>query len=116
MKINQFELWLANLNPKRRTEPGKKRPVVVVQSNLLNNTILNSTIVCPITTNVIESTNILRLHLKKAESKLDFDSDIMVDQLRSIDNKRFIQKLGVLPESMVRQIKNSLKNILDLDA
>ena len=51
MKIKQFDIWLADLNPARGTEPGKTRPVVIIQTDLLNDTHL-STLVCPVTTNV----------------------------------------------------------------
>ena len=73
MKIKQFDIWLANLNPSRRTEPGKTRPVVVVQTYLLNDTHL-STLICPITTNVQPEIELLRVHLKKGQ--LDKLSDI----------------------------------------
>lgn len=65
MKINQFDIWLANLNPSKGTEPGKIRPVVVIQTDLLNG-VHPSTIVCPITTNVQPKSEILRVHLRKA--------------------------------------------------
>ena len=93
MKINQYDIWLADLNPTIGTEPGKTRPVVVIQTDLLNET-HPSTIICPITTNVQKDIEILRVHLKK--NQLDKLSDILVDQIRAIDNKRFITKLGQL--------------------
>jgi len=58
MKIKQFDIWLADLNPKKGTEPGKIRPVVIVQTDLLNETHL-STIICPITINVIPEAELL---------------------------------------------------------
>ena len=88
MKIKQFEIWLADLNPSRGTEPGKTRPVVIVQTDLLNETHL-STIVCPITTNVKKEIQLLRVHLRKGQ--LDKLSDVLVDQVRAIDNKRLIR-------------------------
>ena len=85
MKIKQFDIWLADLNPSKGTEPGKTRPVVIIQTDLLNETHL-STIICPITTNVKNEIELLRVHLKKG--KLDKLSDILVDQVRAIDNTR----------------------------
>ena len=60
MSIKQFEIWIADLNPKIGTEPGKTRPVLVVQTNLLNKISHSSTIVCPITTNIKIGSHILR--------------------------------------------------------
>lgn len=52
MQINQYDIWIADLNPQIVTEPGKPRPVIVVQTNLLNKIKHPSTLVCPITINV----------------------------------------------------------------
>lgn len=111
MKFKQYDIWLADLNPTVGTEPGKTRPVVIVQTDLLNDTHL-STIVCPITTNVKPEVEILRVHLKK--SQLPKLSDVLIDQPRAIDNKRFKKKLGKLTNEQVIQLKENLKIILDL--
>jgi mRNA interferase MazF len=111
MKINQFDIWLADLNPSQGTEPGKTRPVVVIQTDLLNDT-HPSTIICPITTNVQKDIEILRVHLKK--SQLDKLSDILVDQIRAIDNKRFITKLGKLTNDQKVKLKNNIRIVLDI--
>ena len=64
MKIEQYEIWIADLNPRFGTEAGRSRPVAIRQTDLLN-TFHPSTIICPITTNVIPDADILRVHLKK---------------------------------------------------
>lgn len=112
MKIKQYEIWLADLNPQRGTEPGKTRPVVVIQTDLLNDAHL-STLVCPVTTNVQPAVVLLRVHLKKAQ--LDKLSDILVDQVRAIDNKRLLKRLGKLNKEQVLLLKRNLKIVLDLE-
>ena len=111
MKYRQFDIWLADLNPTIGTEPGKTRSVVIIQTDLLNETHL-STIICPITTNINPEAEILRIHLKKTQ--LPKSSDILVDQPRAIDNKRFIKRLGKLTLEQAAILKNNLKIILDL--
>jgi len=111
VKYKQYDIWLADLNPTVGTEPGKTRPVVIIQTDLLNDTHL-STIVCPMTTNVKPEVEILRVHLKK--SQLPKLSDILVDQLRAIDNKRFLKKMGRFTREQIIQLKENLKVILDL--
>jgi mRNA interferase MazF len=111
MKIKQFEIWLADLNPGRLTEPGKTRPVVVVQSDLLNEVHL-STLICPISTNVKPDINLLRVHLNKGQ--LDKLSDILVDQIRAIDNQRLIKKLGKLTKDQQNKLKANIKIVMDL--
>ena len=111
MKIKQYDIWLADLNPGRGTEPGKTRPVVIVQTDLLNETHM-STLICPITTNVKKEIELLRIHLKKGQ--LDKLSDILVDQVRAIDNKRLIKKLGQLTKEQKNSLKANLRIVLDI--
>lgn len=111
MKIKQYDIWLTNLNPSRGTEPGKTRPVVIVQTNLLNEEHL-STLVCPVTTNVNPEIELLRVHLKKGQ--LDKPCDILVDQIRAIDNRRLIKKVGSLTKDQVTRLKENIKVVLDL--
>lgn len=111
MKITQFDIWLADLNPSRGTEPGKTRPVVIIQTDLLNENHL-STIVCPISTNIKADVNLLRVHL--IEGQLDQLSDVLVDQIRAIDNKRLIKKIGQLNKKQILKIKENIRIVLDL--
>jgi mRNA interferase MazF len=114
MQIKQYEIWIADLNPQIGPEPGKTRPVVIIQTNLLNKIPHPSTIICPITTNTKKDAEILRVHLKKGIANLNQNCDIMIDQLRAIDNKRLIKKLGSLPNDIIDQMKENLEIILDL--
>mgnify|MGYP004704100537 CR=1 FL=1 len=115
MLIKQFEIWIADLNPQIGTETGKNRPVLILQTNLLNKLPHPSTIICPITTNVKPNSDILRVHLKKGEANLAQDSDIMIDQIRTIDNKRLMSKLGNLPDRLIELVKENTMIVLDLD-
>ncbi len=114
MQIKQFEVWIADLNPKIGSEPGKTRPVVVIQTDLLNKTQHPSTIICPVTINVKKDVEILRVHIKKGTGNLNHDCDIMIDQIRAIDNKRLIKKIGKLPDDLSKIVSENLKIILDL--
>ncbi len=112
--MKRYEIWIADLNPQIGSEPGKIRPVVIVQTDFLNNTHF-STIICPVTTNVITSSKILRVHLPKNKSGLKFSSDILIDQVRSIDNKRFIKRVGTLNQQQRKLLNENLKIVLDID-
>jgi len=115
MSIKQYEIWIADLNPQIGTEPGKTRPVLVLQTNLLNKVPHPSTIICPITTVVEKESDILRVHLKSGTAKLHEDCDIMIDQIRAIDNKRLIKKMGDLPSDLIDKVKENIIILLDLD-
>ncbi len=115
MSIKQFEIWIADLNPQIGTESGKTRPVLVVQTNLLNKIPHPSTVVCPVTSNVKKDSEILRVHLEKGMAKLNQDCDIMIDQIRAIDNKRLIKKVGSLPQDIIELVKENIQIIIDLE-
>jgi mRNA interferase MazF len=112
MNIKKWNVYLTDLNPGHKAEPGKVRPAVVVQTDLLNNT-HPTTIICPITTKVQTKSLLLRVHIKKTEGGLKQVSDILVDQIRAIDNSRFQKRLGVLDNSSIVKLRECLNLILD---
>jgi mRNA interferase MazF len=114
MKAKQYEIWIADLNPTIGTEPGKVRPVIIVQTDLLNKH-HPSSIICPVTTNVQKGSEILRVHLKKGSCGLNEECDIMIDQIRAIDNKRLLKKIGIAPGDVLEKIKENLKIVFDLE-
>ena len=115
MSIKQFEIWIAELNPQIGTDPGRTRPVLIIQTNLLNKIPHPSTIVCPITTNIIKTSDVLRVHLNKGQANLLQNSDIMIDQIRAIDNTRLVKKVGTIPNNIIHTIKENIRIVLDLE-
>lgn len=85
--MKRGEIYLASLNPKKGDEIGKIRPVVIYQSDMLNDIDHTTTIVIPLSTKLIDDAYPLRYRIEKREA-LDYDSDIVIDQIRSIDNQR----------------------------
>lgn len=114
MSIKQYEIWIADLNLQIGTEPGKTRPVLIVQTNLLNKIPHPSTLICPLSTNVNIDAEIPRIHLKNGTANLNQSCYIMIDQLRAIDKKRLIKKIGDLPTKLTKIVKENIKIILDI--
>ncbi len=112
MEIRKWSVYLADLSPRFGTEPGKTRPVVVVQTDLLNNN-HSSTIVCPLTTKIHSESDVLRVHLSKGEAGLIEKSDIMVDQIRAIDNRRFLKRLGMIGRVNKKKLTENIQIILN---
>jgi mRNA interferase MazF len=111
--MKKYDVWLADLDPSFGTEAGKKRPVVIVQTDFLNGR-HSSTIICPITTQITNNARLTRIQLQRGDANLYDDSDILIDQLRAIDNQRFIRKIGVLPPKYHNLLDENLRDILDL--
>ena len=108
------EIWLANLNPRRGSEPGKSRPVLIVQAQALTDAGHPSTVVIPLTTNLIEDAAPLRLRVR-ANQRLRRDSDLLVDQLRAIDNRRLTTgPLTRLSRDQMERVNDAVREVLDL--
>jgi mRNA interferase MazF len=111
---NRGEIWLANLNPRRGTEPGKTRPVLVVQSQPLLDAEHPSTLIIPLTTNLVQDAEPLRIRVR-ASGRLRRESDLLIDQLRAIDNRRLLEgPLTRLPQTLMAQVGDALREVLDL--
>ena len=109
------EVWLANLNPMRGTEPGKTRPVLIVQAQALLDANHPSTLIIPLTTTLIEDAEPLRLRVA-VSGQLRHDSDLLIDQLRAIDNRRLMQgPIAKLSPVLMTRVHEALAEVLDLD-
>jgi mRNA interferase MazF len=87
---NRGEIWLADLNPQQGTDLGKIRPVLIVQAQaLLDAPNHPSTLAVPLTTNLTDDAEPLRMRVAAA-SQLHQDSDLLLDQLRA-DSRRALE-------------------------
>ena len=115
LKINYGEIWLADLNPQSGTEPGKLRPVMIVQNQVLLDIFHPSTIIIPLTTNLIDHAEPLRIRID-ALSQLEKDSDLLIDQIRSIDNKRLVKgPLAQCSRQLMVEVQDAIREVLGID-
>lgn len=114
MAFKRGGIYLANFNPSKGTEAGKIRPCLVMQSNLLNEVGHPSTTILPLTTQLIDDAEPLRLRLSSRDG-LEYDSDVMLDQARTIDNRRMnSDMLATLSKEEMGKIELYLRIVLDL--
>jgi mRNA interferase MazF len=108
------EVWLANLNPRRGTEPGKTRPVLILQAQALIDAGHPSTLIVPLTTNLIDDAEPLRIRVH-AKSSLRRDSDLLIDQIRAIDNLVLVKgPLARLDKGTMDRVSAAVREVLDL--
>jgi len=114
-KLEHGAVWLADLNPRRGTEPGKTRPVLIIQNQALLDAGHPSTLIIPLTTSLIEDAEPLRLRVIARES-LDHDSDLLIDQLRAIDNQRLMKgPLALLRTEEMERIYRAILEVMGID-
>lgn len=108
-------IWLANLNPGRGTEPGKVRPVLILQNQALLDAEHPSTLIVPLTTNLVDDAEPMRIRIA-AKKNLDKDSDLLIDQIRAIDNKRLISgPLLQLEDDFMQMVHKSVSEVLGIE-
>ena len=113
MKVRRGVLYLADLEPRRGTEPGKTRPVLVIQTDLLNEAGHPSTWVLPCTTR-LTGENLLRVVLPRGIAGNRQECEVMIDQSRAIDNRRLIGALESLPPEILREVVEKLRRLGEL--
>ena len=114
MTIKRGEIWLADLEPRRGTESGKVRPVLILQAQALLDAGHPSTLIIPLTTRLVEDTEPLRIRVR-AQGRLRRDSDLLVDQLRAIDNRRLVDgPLTRLTSTNMSRVEDAILEVLDL--
>jgi mRNA interferase MazF len=111
--MRKYDVWLADLSPSFGTELGDICPVVVVQADILNIS-HNSTTICPIIAQTIQKPKQMIVQLQSGDANLNQDSEILIDQIRAIDNQRFIKKIGILPAKYHTFLNENIRDILDL--
>jgi mRNA interferase MazF len=113
VNIRRGVLYLADLDPRTGTEPGKTRPVLVIQTDLLNEVDHPSTWVLPCTTR-LTGENQLRVVLPRGIAGNRQACEVMIDQSRSIDNKRFVRALRALPRAIMDEVAEKLRRLGEL--
>ena len=113
MRARRGVLYLADLDPRVGTEPGKVRPVLVVQTDLLNDTDHASTWVLPCTTR-LTGESLLRVVLPRGIAGNREECEVMIDQSRAIDNRRLVRALKPLPRVILREVVEKLRTLGEL--
>lgn len=108
------EIWVAHLGSPAGRVPGKTRPVLVVQSQALLDVDHPSTVVIPLTATLAEDADPLRVRVP-ATDELAHDSDLLIDHIRSLDNRRLVRgPLTKLPPELMSRVEAAIAEVLDM--
>jgi len=114
VEIRRGYLYLVDFSPRIKTKPGKLRPAIVLQSNLVSEAGYPSTVVVPTTTQLVENAGFLRLRLKRGVGAIERDSDVLIGQLIAVANESFRRELGALPALLMRELERRVRILLEL--
>ena len=111
----QYEIWIADLDPSTGSEPGKIRPVVILQSDTLNKAGHDSFITCSISSQQKVGVSLIRLPIEPTGlNGLLKKSFILCDQMRAVDVSRLKGRIGILDSTVIKSLNESIKAILSL--
>jgi mRNA interferase MazF len=113
MLLKRGGIFLANLEPIKGSEQGGIRPVLIIQNNI-SNKYSPVTIIAAITSKIFEKEFPTNVFISKEDSKLDRDSTILLNQLRTIDKLRLIKKVGTLNPEIMAEVDIALKISLEV--
>jgi len=112
-RIKQFEIYLVDLEPRKGSEQGGKRPCVILQSNTVGH-IAQAFLVAPLTTKNLEKIYPYQVPVDPTkENGLKSSSKIKLDQIRVIDRGRLEQRLGSLESNYHPAVFQSIDVMID---
>jgi mRNA interferase MazF len=112
--IQRGELWWATLPEPTRSEPGYRRPVLVVQSDDFNRSRIATVIALVITSNTRLAQAPGNVFLPQKLTGLPKDSVANVSQVITVDKNLLTERIGLLPRNMIEQIESGLRLVLHL--
>jgi mRNA interferase MazF len=110
--MTRGELWWADFGLPFGSEPGYRRPVFIVQNDFFNKSRINTTIVIPLTTNLLLAEAPGNILITGDESKLKKDSVMVISQIEVIDRKRLIEKITAVDGEIIRKVEDGIMFIL----
>jgi mRNA interferase MazF len=109
------DIWWADFGIPFGSEPGSRRPVLIIQSDVFNKSRLNTIVVIPLTTNLFLENAPGNILIEKGESGLSKDSVIVVSQIYAIDRRRLIEHVSVINRSLLNEVEYGIKMVLGIE-
>jgi len=113
-ELQRGEIWWADLPEPRRSEPGYRPPVLVVQADSFNRSRIQTAIVAPITSNIELAEAPGNVLLPARSSGLPRDSVVNVSQLLTLDRRFLPEHAGTLSARFQRSVDEGLRTVLQL--
>jgi mRNA interferase MazF len=110
--MTRGEIWWADYGIPYGSKPGYRRPVIIIQNDFFNNSKINTTIIVPLSTNLLLADVPGNIFIDKKTSKLTKDSVILISQIGVIDKGRLQEKVSSIDREAMEKIENGIMFIL----
>lgn len=114
MVIKRGDIWWAGLPEPGGSEPGYRRPVLVVQSDAFNRSRINTVVVVAITSNLDLAAAPGNVRLTRRQSKLPRESVVVVSQILTLDRRFLTDCIGSLSSAALSDVVRGIRLVLSL--
>ncbi len=115
MVVRQGEVYWVSFPGERGSEPWGRRPALVLQNDRFNRSRLNTVVVVAITSNLRYATLPGNVRLRRGEGNLPKASVVNVTQLQTIDRAYLQEKIGTLPNRLLRRVWEGVQLVLEVN-
>jgi mRNA interferase MazF len=115
MVMNRGEIWWADLPNSRQSEPGYRRPVLIVQADSFNRSKIRTVLVLAISSNLRLAEAPGNVFLPSKASVLPKDSVANVSQVVTLDKDYLREYVGTIPPRYIKRINQGLRLVLHLE-
>jgi mRNA interferase MazF len=112
--IQRGAIWWADLGVPSGSVPGYRRPVLIVQDDVFNQSKLATVLIVSLTSNLQYQNLPGNVLISREDSGLSRDSVVNITQLTTIDKQWLDEHVADLPPTIMHQIDNGLRLVLDL--
>jgi mRNA interferase MazF len=112
--VTRGEIWWADLPEPRGSEPGFRRPVVIIQADSYNLSGIRTAIVAVITSNLRLAELPGNVFLPARISGLPRDSVVNVSQILALDRSFLTEEVGKLPSRQMQDVDAGLRLVMEL--
>ncbi len=113
MNIRQGDIFWADLGAPRGSEPGYRHPYVVIQNNVFNQSKINTTVVCALTSNLKRAGAPGNVLLQRGEGNIKKDSVINISQIITVNKSDLLEKIGSLSPSRITEIVEGVRLLIE---
>jgi len=112
--LSRGEIWWADFGEPHGSEPGYRRPILVLQADAFNRSLIQTVVVVPLSTNVRLSSAPGNVLCRRKDTGLKKDSVANVSQLTVIDRSRLVEKASSLSARLLTQVEDGVRLVLEL--
>ncbi len=112
MVMEQGDLFWIEFDDPVGSSPAYKHPHMVIQNNVFNRSRINTTVVCPLTSNLMRANAPGNVLLDTGEGNLPKQSVVVVSQIITVDKTELGEYIGRLSRTRVRQILEGIDLVL----